>query len=68
MTHKKGNKIKAVGFKNIKFLTAKNLNLEKLKINPIHIVEGTKNKIGNYYINLKNEWEKNKKKKKKKEY
>ena len=66
MTPKKGNKLKAVGLKNIKFPTAKNLNLEKLKIKPIHIVEATKNKIGNYYINLKNEWEKNKKNKEKK--
>ena len=66
MTPKKVNKIKATGLKNIKLLTVKNLNLEKLKINPINIVEDTKSKIGNYYLNFKNEWEKNKENKKKK--
>ena len=54
MPTKKSNKVKSAGFMKIKFLSAKNLNLDILKINPINIVEGTKNKIGNYYINFKN--------------
>ena len=59
MTPKNGNKKNVVGFKNIKFLASKNLNLNKLKINPAIIVKNTKGKIGNYFSNLKNEWEKN---------
>ena len=66
MASKKGNKKKIIRFKNIKFLDPKNLNLKKLKINPINIVEDTKSKIGNYYINFKKEWEKNKERKKEK--
>jgi len=66
MASKKGNKKKIIGFKNIKFLDPKNLNLKKLKINPVNIVEDTKSKIGNYYINFKKEWEKNKERKKEK--
>ena len=63
MTSKKSNKKKIIGFKNIKFLVSKNLNIDKLKINPANIVEDTKSKIGNYYINFKKDWEKNKEKK-----
>ena len=45
MTSKKGNKKHIKQFKNIKFLASKNLNLNRLKINPISIVENTKSKI-----------------------
>ena len=66
MNSKKSNKKNVVGFENIKFSVSKNLNLNKLKINPAIIVKNTKSKIGNYYINLKNEWEKNLERKEKK--
>ena len=63
MTSKKGNNRKKLVFKNIKFLDPKKIDLSKLKINPTNIVENTKSKIEDYYLNFKKELENNKKKK-----
>ncbi len=63
MTSKKGNDKKTIKLKKIKFLDPKIFSLKKLKLNPTHIVEDTKSKLGSYYSNLKNEWEKNQKRK-----
>ena len=46
--------------KKIQTFVPKNLNIKKIKINPINIIENTKNKIGGYYTNLKKEREKQK--------
>ena len=46
---------------NISILDRILQNFKKLKINPSNIIEDTKSKIGNYYINLKQEREKEKK-------
>ena len=63
MPSKNSKQKKISKLKNIKFLTPKNLNIVKLKINPANIVEDTKSKIGSYYTNFKKEWEKNKERK-----
>ena len=49
-----------MGLKNIQSLVPKNLNLKKFKVNPVDVIEDTKNKIGNFYSNLKKEREKEK--------
>ena len=36
-------------FRDIKFLSSKNLNIDKLKIDPIKIVKDTRSKIENYF-------------------
>ena len=51
---------KKVGIKNINSFIPKNLNLNKLKVNPVNAFEGAKNKISNFYNNLKKEKEKEK--------
>ena len=61
MSPKKLGKKKISGLKNIQTLIPKNLNLPNIKINPTSVIEGTKNKIGNFYANLKKEREKEKK-------
>ena len=58
MSPKKITKKKNMGFKNIQSLVPKELKLNKLKVNPLNVIEGTKNKIGNFYTNLKKEREK----------
>ena len=63
MPSKKSNKKKITSLKNIQSLVPKNLNIVKLKINPINMVEDTKSKIVNYYSNFKKEREKNKERK-----
>ena len=60
MSSKKLNKKNKV-LKNIQQLFPKNLNLDKYKVDPINVIEKTKNKIGNFYVNFKNEREKEKK-------
>ena len=55
------NKKKNIGFNKIHSLVPKNLNLSKFKVNPVNVIEDTKNKIGNFYTNLKKEREKEKK-------
>ena len=49
-----------IGLKNIQSLLPKKLNLDKFKVNPVGVIEDTKNKIGNFYSNLKKEKEKEK--------
>ena len=39
-------KKKSVSLKNIQSLVPKNLNLNKLKVNPLNVIENTKSKIG----------------------
>ena len=60
MSSKKKPRKSSVGLKNIKSLVPKNINLKKFKVNPIDVIEDTKNKIGNFYSNLKKEIEKEK--------
>ena len=59
-------KKKSVSLKNIQSLVPKNLNLNKLKVNPLNVIENTKSKIGNFYNNIKIEREKEKKRLEKK--
>ena len=66
MSPKKKSSKKNLGLRNIQSLVPKNLKLDKLKINPIGVIEDTKNKLGNFYINLKKEREKEKKRLEKK--
>ena len=54
---KKGKK---VGINNIQSLIPKNLNLDKLKVNPFNAIDGAKDKISNFYNNLKKQREKEK--------
>ena len=54
---KKGKK---VGINNIQSLIPKNLNLNKLKVNPVNAIDGAKNKISNFYNNFKKQREKEK--------
>ena len=61
MSPKKKSSKKNLGLGNIQSLVPKNLKLDKLKINPIGVIKDTKNKLGNFYINLKKEREKEKK-------
>ena len=61
MSPKRITKKKTMGFKDIQSLVPKELKLNKLKVNPLNVIEGTKNKIGNFYTNLKKEREKEKK-------
>ena len=58
---------KNFGLKNIQNLVNKKIKLDKLKINPIDVVEETKNKIGNLYDNFKKDREREKIKAEKKE-
>ena len=60
MSSKKRAKIKNTSLKNIQSLIPKNFSLEKIKINPVGIIEKTKNKIGNFYNNFQKEREKEK--------
>ena len=61
MRSKKNYKNKSISIKNIQSLVSKDINLKKLKVNPVNVIENTKNKIGNFYNNLKKEREKEKK-------
>ena len=60
MSQKKLIKKRNIGLKNIQSLVQKNLKLNKLKLNPVNVIEDTKIKIGNFYSNLKKEREKEK--------
>ena len=53
MISKNSNKKKFLGLKNIKSLVPKKINLEKIKVNPVKIIDKTKSKIENYYVNIK---------------
>ena len=58
---------KNLGLKNIQSLVPKNLNLNKLKVNPLNVIEDTKSKIGNFYNTIKIQREKEKKRLEKKQ-
>ena len=47
MSPKKIGKKKITSLENINSMISKNFNLEKIKLNPANVLEGTKNKIGN---------------------
>ena len=66
MGSKKTDKKKFSKLRNIQTLIPQNLKLEKLKVNPVNVIEKTKNKIGNFYNKLKEEREKEKKRLEKK--
>ena len=66
MSSKKIERKKKQNLKNLQSLFSKNLKLNKLKVDPTSVIENTKNKIGNFYSNLKKEREKKKKRLKKK--
>ena len=61
MRPKKINKKKISSLNNIQSLIPRNLKLKKFKVSPVNVIEETKNKIGNFYNNLKKEREKEKK-------
>jgi len=61
MSQKRIVKKKIMGFKDIKSLVQKNLISNKFTVNPSNLIKGTKNKIGNFYKNLKKEREKEQK-------
>ena len=60
MFKKKTKNKNIVNLKKIKSIIPKNLNLDKFKINPVEIIEDTKNKIGKFYVNHKKKKEKEK--------
>ena len=66
MNTKRNERKKSSNLKNINALVPKNINLNKFKINPVDVLEGTKNKIGNFYNNFKKEREKEKRRLEKK--
>ena len=55
MSPKRFGKKKKINFKGLTSLVPKNFDLKKLKINPSNVIEETKNKVGNFYENLKKE-------------
>ena len=63
MPFKKGKKKKNIELNRIKFLNIKKVDLKKFKVNPTNIIENTKNKIENLYVNFKEQRKKNKQKK-----
>ena len=50
-------KKKFLDLKNVQSLVKKNLNLNKFKLNPSDVIANTKNKIGDFYSNLKKQRE-----------
>ena len=56
MVNKKKNK----PIKSLQSIVSKNLNLPKIKVNPAQVIEETKNKIGNLYVNFKKDRQKEK--------
>ena len=61
MRLKKNSKKKDKNLKKIQSLINKNIKLNEIKINPFSVIEETKNKLGNFYHNLKKERDKEKK-------
>ena len=45
-------RIKGINLKKIPSLVPKKLNLIKFKVNPVDVIEDTKNKIGDFYSNF----------------
>ena len=60
------NKKKIKSIKSIQSIVSKNLDLSKIKLNPAEVIEGTKNKLSNLYVNFKKDREKKKIKEEKK--
>ena len=60
MSLKKSKQKKTKGLNNIQSLIPKKIKLNKIKVNPLSVIEETKNKLGNFYSNLKKEREKEK--------
>ena len=42
-----------VSLKSLQSIVKKNLDFNKIDLNPGNLIDSTKNKIGNYYANLK---------------
>ena len=61
MNSKKTEKNKGNKLKKIQSLIPKKINLDKFKVNPVNVIEGTKNKIENFYTNIKKKREKERK-------
>ena len=59
----KNSKKKFLALKKVKFFTSKKIDLEKIKVNPVKIIDDTKNKLQNYYTRIKKDWEKEQEKK-----
>ena len=55
MSSKKSNKRKNNNIQSFQFFLKKNLDLSRIKIKPVDIIENTKNKIENFYDNFKKE-------------
>ena len=66
MSSKKIVKKKNKSFKNIQSLIPGKIKLNKIKTNPLDIIEKTKKKLGNFYSNLKKDREKEEKRLEKK--
>ena len=49
---KRTDRTKPISFKKIKSIVPTNLKFNKLKVNPLYVIEGTKNKIGKFYKDL----------------
>ncbi len=64
MSVKKSKQKKTKGLDNIQSLIPKKIKLNKIKVNPLSVIEETKNKLGNFYSNLKKEREKSNSKRK----
>ena len=45
--------IKKINVKNIKSIVSNNINLDKLKVNPINAIDTAKSKITNFYNNFR---------------
>ena len=58
MSPKKISRKKTINLENIQSLMKKNISIEK--INPAKIIQNTKKKIGNYYLKLQKDREKEK--------
>ena len=57
---------KKMGIKDIKSIVPENLN--KIKVNPFNVIDNAKDKINNFYTNLKKQREKEKRRLEKKRY
>ena len=55
-----------MGIKKIKSIVPENLN--KIKVNPFNVIDNAKDKINNFYTNLKKQREKEKRRLEKKRY
>ena len=58
MGSKKMRRKKNKNLKDVHSIVSNSLKLDKIKINPFSVIEETKSKIGNFYVNLKKKREK----------